>query len=188
MRRTGRAFLLLGAFALVAMTVLPGCENPFDPMQKSGQIQGLSYVDFSLTWDRWDADPLYDGVTVKMSYFGQYGDSLSFHDKPHNIVVEFWTQKDLDGDPTTTTDKTFDKLIFSKSIVLANAADDIRIPIEAYRDALVSPGGFDLTTDVTLFVIVRVFPPEAFPRQELKVGYPDQPVYKIPVSPVTPNQ
>ena len=62
MRLTRRSFLLLGAFALLALTTLPGCENPFDPLDKSPKIQGLTFIDFSLTWDRWDSDPQFDGV------------------------------------------------------------------------------------------------------------------------------
>jgi hypothetical protein len=202
MRRTGRAFLLLGAFVLLAVATLAGCENPFDPMSKSSKIEGLSYIDFSITWDRWDPDPLYDGVTVKMSYFNEFGDSLSFHDKAHNIQIEFWTQKDVNATttgtsgtsgttgttPTTgTVVNTFDKLIYTKTVEFSNSADEIRIPIEAYKSSL-STAGLDLAANVEVFVIVRVFPPLESPRRELVVGYAGQTVFKPETTTVTPNQ
>ena len=31
-------------------------------------------------------------MQITMSYFNEFGDSLSFHDKPHKITIEFWSQ------------------------------------------------------------------------------------------------
>src|SRR5512137_353909 len=102
MRFAGRRLSwVLGAFALLAVAALGGCENPFDPLDKSDEIKGLSYVDFSLTWDRWDSDPEYDGVVVGIDYYNEFNDALSFHDKPHQVVFEFYTQKVTNPDSET---------------------------------------------------------------------------------------
>lgn len=107
MRATGLKFLMLGAMSMLVAGVLAGCENPFDPINKSDKIQGLSYIDFSSTWDRWDSDPEYDGVTISLEYYNEFGNSLNFRDKPHDVVIEFWTTRDTEAvDPTTTTGTT----------------------------------------------------------------------------------
>ena len=184
MRLAGRkASVLLGAFALLLVAMLGGCENPFDPLDKSEEIKGLAYIDFALTWDRWDADPEYDGVVIGIDYYNEFSDSLSFHDKPHEVVVEFYTQRE-DG-PEETPIITYDELFYTQTITFSNADDDIRIPVEAYRQAL-RDGGYDLDAEATAFVIVRVFPPKQLPRPELFVGYADQSVFK-PEAEATPN-
>ncbi len=96
------AFFLLLALLLVSMG-LAACTNPFDPLTTSDSIRGLSYIDFSLIWDRWDSDPEGDGISVTVEYFNEFGDSLEFHDKPHKVVIEFWTEKIVGGttDPDT---------------------------------------------------------------------------------------
>lgn len=176
---------MIGAFALVAVAALGGCENPLDPLDKAEEIKGLTYIDFALTWERWDSDPEYDGVIVGVDYFNEFGDSLSFHDKPHQIVIEFYTQKTLNAKSDAPI-ITFNKLIYSQSITLSNADDDIRIPVEAYRQALLD-NRFKLKEDALLFVIVHVFPPKQLPRPELVVGYSDQTIFKPEVAETTPN-
>lgn len=172
MRNPGRHALVLIA-VLLAATVFTACENPFDPLNKSGAIRGLSFIGFSLTWDKWDSDPESDGVIVTIDYTNEFGDGLSFREKPHQVVIEFYKQKEVgvetdeNGDPIPNTGRpTFDALMFSFPIEHDHSDDDIRVPIEAYEGALRS-NGFDLTETVQAFVVVRVFPPKAVPQAEL---------------------
>ncbi len=187
MRLAGRRSLLLGALALLASSLFVGCDNPIDPLDKSAKIQGLSYIDFSATWDRWDSDPEYDGILLTLDYKSEFGDGLSFHDKAHDVVVEFWTQ--IESGPDDAILKSRETLFFSKTIRYSNSDDDIRIPIEAYFSAL-EGSGIDLADDAgaKVFMVVRVFPPEEFPRTELLVGQPDVIVFKRPTAVDTPNQ
>jgi hypothetical protein len=167
---------LLTAFAFAA------CENPFDPLDTSSEIRGLTYITFAVTWDRWDSDPEYDGVSVEIEYFNEFGDSLAFRDKKHDIVIEFSTQKAayIITDPETGTEKdgplTRDALFYSYPATIENSDDVIRIPIEAYADALVS-AGYSLTEQALAFVLVRVYPPEAYPQEELNSYQNDVEVY-----------
>jgi hypothetical protein len=186
MRLAGRRLSILGAIALFAAVSVAACSNPFEPISKSDKIEGLSYVDFSLTWDRWDSDPEYDGVVITPDYSNEFGDALSFHDKPHRIVIEFYDQVVDEEDATAPI--ALGGLIFSRSVEYENSDDDIRIPIEAYRSAL-EAADYDLSAEAKLFVIMRVFPPEGFPRAELPVGYPDQSVFKPEITEenLTPN-
>jgi len=204
MKRVGQLFLFF--LVTLAAAMFPGCENPFDPLDKSDEIRGLSYIDFSLTLERWGSDPRsFDGAVVSPEYFNEFGDSLSFHDKPHKVVTEFWTQGALlaDTDPETGEPiagsgiPTNGALIFSYPVEYAFADDEIRIPREAYEPALAA-AGYDIapTTDeegnfvpnspVNLFVIVRAFPPKADPRPMLFAFYPDQEVWKPAEAVVTP--
>jgi hypothetical protein len=155
-------------------------------------------VDFSVTWERWDSDPQFDGIVITVDYFNEFGESLSFHDKPHNIVFEFWTQKDIgvtggDGEVGTSF-LTKDKLIFTRSIEFSNSDDPIRIPIESYFDALQDADIRDPATgepavgDLTGFMVMRVFPPDESPRPELLVAQPDVLFFKPEIAEDTPNQ
>ncbi|HUU59813.1 MAG TPA: hypothetical protein VMZ50_09735 [Phycisphaerae bacterium] len=177
---------ILGAIALVAAVMVAACTNPFEPISKSDKIEGLSYVDYSLTWDRWDSDPEYDGVVITPDYSNEFGDALSFHDKPHRVVIEFYEQI-IDEDDAAAPIQV-GGLVFSRSVEYENSDDDIRVPIEAYRSAL-EAADYDLAEEAQLFVVMRVFPPQAFPRPELPVGYPDQTVFKPEVTEenLTPN-
>jgi len=175
--------LVFGAIALAAVVAV-GCSNPFEPIEKTDRIEGLSYVDFSLTWDRWDSDPEYDGVVITPDYSNEFGDTLSFHDKPHRISIEFYNQ--ISDPENTSAPPELGDLFFSRSVTYENSEDDIRIPIEAYRSIL-EDEGFDLDAEVKVFVICRFFPPQGFPREEMPVGYPDQSVFKPEISDVTPN-
>ena len=171
------ALLMAGAFA--------GCENPFDPLDKSDKIEGLTYIDFSAGWERWDSDPQGDGLLVTLTYSNEFGDSLAFHDKPHKVVIEFWTQKDKnEGVEGSSSYLMKDQLFFSKTIEFSNSDDDIRIPIEAYYQAMVAaaPSSTPDSVDWTGFVNVRVFPPEQYPRTELVAAYSDQVFYEPEVA------
>jgi hypothetical protein len=193
MRLAGLRSLLFGAVALLLVGTFAGCENPLDPLNKSEEISGLSYIDVAATWDRWDSDPQYDGVLLDMSYFNEFGDTLAFHDKPHSIVIEFWSQQDtgLDTDPPGPSFLVQDELLFSKTVEFSNADDSIRVPVEAYlssipSDLFLDPNGVPLT-EVKGFLVVRVFPPLAVPRTELLVALPDTIFFKPEVAQDTPN-
>jgi hypothetical protein len=186
MRLAGFKSALFGAIALVMLGAGAGCENPFDPLGETGKIEGLTYIDFSAGWDRWDSDPYGDGLVVTLSYSNEYGDGLAFHDKSHKVVIEFWTQKDrnADVDGATTSYMVMDKLFYSKTIQFSNSDDDIRIPIEAYYDQMMSvepdQSTEDTPWDFTGFIRIRVFPPEQYPRTELVVAMSGQTFYEPP--------
>jgi len=186
MRHAVRGSWLFGALALLAVATLGGCQNPLDPIDKSDKIQGLSFIDFASTWDRWDADAQFDGVVVSLDYYNEFGDSLAFHDKSHSVVIEMWSQQDIG-----TLESTFlakDRLLFSRTIEFSNSDDDIRIPIEAYEQAIRDAGIADETTgEMKGFMVVRVFPPQEFPRPELMVAQPDITFFKPEVAEDTPN-
>ena len=183
MTRAFRRNLLFLAILLLPAVGLFGCVNPFDPLDTTDAIRGLSFVDFSLTWDRWDSDPGGDGVIVTVEYFNEFSDSLSFHDKPHRVVIEFYTEQVVGGEVNETTGDitggrpTFDELFFTFPVVHRNSDNDILIPIEAYVDAMVG-AGYDLEEDAAAFVNVRVFPPQQDPRPELIVFYSGQTIYE----------
>lgn len=191
MRGTGYRSLVLGALALLVVGVCLGCDSPLSPISKSDRIEGLTYYSFTSTWDRWDADPQYDGILVTLSYYNEYGDSLKFHDKPHKVVIEFWTQQTV-GEEDTNTYIGKDEFVFSKTIVYSNSDDDIRIPIEAYLADLKSNPTFNDAIknrlEVKGFMLVRVFPPDNYPRPELiPVGFGDQLFWKPELGEETPN-
>lgn len=182
MRSTGRLVLAL-AVILVAAVTFPACENPFDPIDKTDEIRGLSFIDFSLTWDKWDSDPESDGVIVTIDYSNEFGDGLNFHDKPHQVVIEFYEQLlvgaeiDDNGNPVPNTGRpTFGRLIFSFPIEHDHSDDDIRIPIEAYEGRL-RDAGFADDESAVAFVVVRVFPPKAVPQEELVAFLADQEIF-----------
>ena len=189
-----RAFqrnLLYLVVSLFAAFTFAACENPFDPLDTSSEIRGLTYIDFGVTWDRWDSDPEYDGVSVTIEYFNEFGDSLAFHSKAHDIVIEFYTQTPAytitnpETDTTTPGPLTFDSLFFSYPATISNSDDVIRIPIEAYGDALVR-AGYDLKDPdgAKAFVVVRVYPPDAYPQEELNSWQNDVPVFEPELVPV----
>jgi len=186
------AFFLLLALLLVVMG-LAACTNPFDPLTKSDAIRGLSYIDFSLIWDRWDSDPEGDGVSVTVEYFNEFGDSLDFHDKPHTVVIEFWTEKIVGGVTDPDTDEitggvpSNDTLIFSYPVEHDFSDDDIRVPIEAYAGVLAANYEQFPEESVALFVMVRVFPPQQDPRPELVAFYPALVVYEPEAAVVDPG-
>lgn len=196
MRLAGLRSLLFGAVALLSVGAFAGCENPFDPLNKSEKIEGLSYFDVAATWDRWDSDPQYDGVLFDLSYYNEFGDSLAFHDKPHSVVIEFWSQQDTGADivPPGPSFLVQDELFFSKTIEFSNSDDGIRVPIESYFSSIPSALFTDVTveppvpvTEVKGFLVVRVFPPLGYPRVELVIGMPDVIFFKPEVAQDTPN-
>jgi hypothetical protein len=136
-----------------------GCDNPFDPLNTSGKIQGLSYFDFTASQEHWDSDPEWDGVQITMAYFNEFGDQLSFHDKPHKLQIEIYKQ-DVSGTSTTPVRGDF---LTSTTIEYSNSDDLINIPIESYGSSL----GLPSEETITGCVLVRVFPPEKSPQAEL---------------------
>lgn len=196
MRPSGLRSLLFGAFVLLVAGALAGCENPFDPLDKSDKIQGLSYVEAGTTWEAWDSDPEADGVVIELTYKNEFGDTLDFHDKPHEVVIEFWTQKDIgsieteiDGEVTTSPAHLIqDELFFSKTIDYENSEDTIRIPVEAYEDSIPETAFTTVGADADqVFVVVRVFPPQEFPREELYIAESDVLIFKPVVAEGTQN-
>lgn len=159
MRQAGLKSLLFWGLAFVVAGVVAGCDNPFDPLQKSDKIQGLTYFDFTATQEHWDSDPEWDGLQISMGYYNEYGDSLSFHDKPHKIQVELWSQKTVG----TATNIVRDKLLASKTVEYSNSDDFIRIPIDYYAVALPLPS----TESIKGFVLMRLYPPLEYPQKEL---------------------
>ena len=95
----------------------------------SDKIQGLTYFDFSATQEHWDSDPEWDGLQITMNYYNEFGDTLSFHDKPHKIQIEFWSQKSGRLDAAGRYEDSF---LTSKTVEFSNSDDFIRIPIEFY--------------------------------------------------------
>jgi hypothetical protein len=178
---------------LLLTIVFTACTNPFDPLDKSDTIRGLTYIDFALTWDRWDSDPDGDGVVVSIEYFNTFNDSLDFHNKPTRVVIEFWTQalaggvEDPDTGEITGGLPTNDKLIFSFPVVVDFSDADIRVPIEAYDEALAANYETFPEEAVSLFVLVRVFPPQDDPRPELVAFFGDMTVYEPPTEVVDPE-
>ena len=176
---------LLVLTALLLTVPFAACVNPFDPLSTTDAIRGLSFVDYSLTWDRWDSDPAGDGVVVTVEYFNEFSDSLSFNDKPHRVVIEFYTERKVNPDVDEVTGETqentgtptFDELFFTFPVEHQNSDNDILIPIEAYQAAMVGVG-YDLSEDAEAFVNVRVFPPQQDPQPELVVFYSGQTIYE----------
>jgi hypothetical protein len=160
--------LLLGVIAVLTALSVAGCQNPIDPVDKSDKIQGLTWVEInSADLAMWDSDPGNDGLEISLSYKNEYGDELSFHDKSHNVVIEFWTEKNAG-----TVDAEFftrDRLFYSQTIDFENSDDAIRIPYEAYISQLSAAYG-GLTAAASGMLVVRVFPPEEDPRPELLVA------------------
>ena len=149
-----RSFLVL-IFTAAITGAIAGCDNPFDPLKSSDKIQGLTYFDFAASQEHWDSDPEWDGLQITMNYYNEFGDTLSFHDKSHKIVIEFWSE-DADAKPVS--------LLTSKTVAFSNSDDFIRIPIEYYGGLL---GIVDPTIPITGCLRVTVFPPQAYPKKEL---------------------
>ena len=167
--------LLYLVVSLFAAFTFAACENPFDPLDTSTEIRGLTYIDFGVEWDRWDSDPEYDGVSVTIEYFNEFGDSLAFHSKAHDVVIEFNTEEPAyiiqdpdDPEKEVLGPLTYKDLFFSYPATVENSDDVIRIPIEAYMGALTGTG-YDprLGEPAAAFVVVRVYPPIAYPQEEL---------------------
>jgi hypothetical protein len=171
--------LLFWAVAVVMVGAGVGCENPFDPLNKSDKIQGLTYFDFSATQEHWDSDPEWDGVQISMSYYNEFGDALNFHDKPHKIEIEFWSEKSTTAEGSSTAVTSRDKLLITKTVEFSNSDDLIRIPVEYYYSSLPAPStttpaaaigkarAATYTEPVTGYLLLRVFPPQEYPQKEL---------------------
>lgn len=188
MRLTKSTSLLLGALVLLVVTAFTGCENPFDPVDKTDKIEGLSYIDFTLTWDRWDSDPEYDGVGVIVDYYNEFGDSLSFHDKSHDVTLEFWTQQDISLDPADPTKigQTYNQKFYSITVEHSNSDDTIRIPREGYEGLMTAQSNFNALEDYKAYVVLRVNPPQSSPKPELVASYVNMVIWKPAEAPEPP--
>jgi len=159
MRLAGLRSLPFLIFTVAIVGVLAGCDNPFDPLKSSDKIQGLTYFDFAATQEHWDSDPEWDGIQISMNYFNEFGDTLSFHDKPHKVQIDIYSEESSGTPPVVTR-----KFLTSKTVVYSNSDDLIRIPIEFY-------GGFlsiaDPPVDIPGCLLVHVFPPQESPKREL---------------------
>ena len=158
MRLAGVRTLLFWAAAVFMAGSFAGCDNPFDPLKSSDKIEGLTYFDFSASQEHWDSDPEWDGMQITLNYYSEFGDSLSFHDKPHKVQIEFWSEAigpDSVAEPGS--------LLSSKTVEFSNSDDLIRIPIEYYGGSLALPS----TEPITGYIIVRIYPPQSYPQREL---------------------
>jgi hypothetical protein len=159
MRLAGLRSLLVTLAVLMAGAGA-GCDNPFDPLNTSDKIQGLTYFDFSARQEHWDSDPEWDGLQVELLYKNELGTQLNFHDKPHKVEIEFWSQKD-DGETPPILMR--DGLLASKTVEFVNSDDLINIPIEFYGGSLSLPS----SEAIKGCLLVRVFPPQKDPQEEL---------------------
>jgi len=159
MRPAGLRSLLFLVFTIAIAVAVAGCDNPFDPLKSSDKIEGLTYFDFVATQEHWDSDPAWDGVQITMNYYNEFSDALSFHDKPHKVQIDIWSEVSA-GTPAVVT-RSF---LTSKTVSFSNSDDFIRIPIEYY-------GGFlpiaDPPVDIKGCLQVHVFPPQEYPQREL---------------------
>ena len=159
--RTAVLRSLLFLFFAVAIAGAPaGCDNPFDPLESSDKIEGLTYFDFAAVQEHWDSDPEWDGVQVTLSYFNEFGDALNFHDKPSKAVIEFWQEVSDNSTPPVVT-QTF---LTSIGVSFSNSDDPIRVPVESYSGFLVIP---ESPADIKGCVQVRLFPPQEYPQTVL---------------------
>jgi hypothetical protein len=137
-----------------------GCDNPLNPLKSSDQIQGLTYFDFSVVQAHWDSDPQWDGIEISMSYFNEFSSSLNFHDKPHKITIDFYTEAPKTEGSTTPVRGQF---LTSKTVEFSNSDDVIRVPIEFYGGFLPLPSA----TSINGCLLLHVFPPQEYPQKEL---------------------
>ena len=179
MWRAGLRSLLFWSVAVLFSGAVAGCDNPFNPLDKTDKIQGLTWFDFSQGQARWDTDPEWDGLEVTLDYHNEFGDGLNFHDKPHKVQIELWSE--VDG--ATATEKVRGSIIYTKTVTFSNSDDIIRIPVESYASALALPS----TDDIKGFMLVRIFPPQESPKKELVAPIQKDVVFYKPLDvPVTP--
>ena len=152
--------LLFLIFAVAIAGAVGGCDNPFNPLQSSDKIQGLTYFDFAASQEHWDSDPEWDGLQITLSYSNEFGDALNFHDKPHKVRIEFYSE--VPG--ATATDPATRTFLTSKTVEFSNSDDFIRIPIESYSGLLEIA---DPPKDISGCLQVSIFPPQEYPQREL---------------------
>ena len=160
MRLTGLRWSLFLAFAVLLTGAIAGCDNPFDPLNATDKIEGLSHFDFSAGQEHWDSDPEWDGLQIELTYYNEFHKPLDFHDKPHKVVIEIYTEQ---AGSTTSAPSRLGSLLTSKTVEFANSDDFIRIPIEYYGGYLSLPS----TVSKKGCLVIRVFPPEEYPQKEL---------------------
>lgn len=160
MRLAGLKSLLFLVFAVAIAGTVAGCDNPLDPLKSSDKIEGLTYFDFSATQEHWDTDPDWDGLQITMNYYNEFSDTLSFHDKPHKIQIDIYSEVSDEVAAKAVT-RSF---IISKTVDFENSDDFIRIPIEYYGGFL---GIADSPDPVKGCLQIRIFPPQEYPQREL---------------------
>ena len=103
---------------------------------QSDKIQGLTYFDFAATQEHWDSDPEWDGLQITMSYYNEFGDPLSFHDKSHKITIEIYSEVEgaTPPDPCRVAPSSP-----RRPSNYSNSDDLINIPIEYYGGSLALP-------------------------------------------------
>ena len=70
---------------------------------------------------------------------------------------------------------------------MSKAWPPIRIPIEAYNDAMLA-AGYVRTEDAIAFVNIRVFPPEDYPLPQLIAFSADETIYEAPETTATTEE
>ena len=160
MRLAGLRSLLFFVVAAAVAGAVAGCDNPFDPLQSSSKIEGLTYFDFAANQEHWDSDPEWDGLQIDMNYYNEFGETLSFHDKSHKVKIDIYSEKSDDSTPPVVT-RSF---LTSKTVEFSNSDDSIRIPIEFYGGLLEYA---DPPEDITGCLQVRIYPPQGSPQKEL---------------------
>jgi hypothetical protein len=159
MRLTGLRTLLFLLVVVFLAGAGAGCDNPLDPLKASDKIQGLTYFDFSATQAHWDSDPEWDGLQISLSYFNEFSGALNFHDKPHKITIDFYSELTVEGSSTPVRGN----FLTSKTVEFSNSDDLINIPIEFYGGFLALPSA----TSITGCLLLHVFPPQESPQKEL---------------------
>jgi len=160
MRLTGLRSVLVLAFAVSTAGGFAGCDNPFDPLNTTSEIKGLTYFDFTAAQSHWDSDPEWDGLQLTMAYYNEFGDTLTFHDKAHKVRIDFYSQGPAEP---PSTQFVRGSLLTSKTVNVVNSDDLINIPIESYGGALPLPS----TVSIKGCLELHVFPPKASPQPEL---------------------
>jgi hypothetical protein len=159
MRLVGLRTLMFLIITVAIAGSIAGCDNPFDPLKSSDKVQGLSYFDVSAIQEHWDSDPEWDGLVITLTYHNEFGDTLSFHDKPQRIEIDFYSEVPVGTPPVAT--QTY---LTSKTVSFSNSDDPIRIPIESYRGFLEIA---DPPEDIKGCLQVRLFPPQEYPQKVL---------------------
>ena len=131
-------------------------------------------------------------ISLSIEYFNEFGDSLSFHDKPHRVVIEFYTQKTGGTQWSTPTPdekspaalRPSTTLFFTYPVVHTNSDDDHQ---DSHRGLPRRHGRQPATisTDVTSFPEINglisvpssssaSFPPQQMPQAGSSSSYADQ--------------
>ena len=160
MRLAGLRSLLFLIIPVAVAGAIAGCDNPFDPLKSTSKIEGLTYFDSAANQEHWDSDPEWDGLQIDLNYYNEFGETLSFHDKPHKVKIDFYTEQ-TDGSTPPVVTRSF---LTSKTVEFSNSDDSIRIPIEFYGGLLTYA---DPPEDIQGCLQIRIYPPQEYPQREL---------------------